>query len=167
MAALAAAAAAAISAEAASLPGGWDMGEPMGGESRGRLRGGGCELLVLLPTPLASCRCCTRSLQYHLFLTSLAERRSNALAIFDHGIVALGPFLRPKISSTMIERVRSSCSVHFILLTAGFTWLCHLRAHARRRGGWAKGRLDNAQCASVAGGGRVEGEAGLRRAAGV
>ena len=154
MAALAAAAAAAISAEAASLPGGWDIGEPMGGESRGRLRGGGCELLVLLPTPLASCRCCTRTLQYQRFLTSLAERRSNAGAIFDHGIGASGSFVRwgpSKKSSTMIERVRSSCSVHFILLRAGSTWLCHLRAHARRRGGWAKGRLDNAQCASVAG----------------
>ena len=57
----------------------------------------------------------------------------------------MGP-LRPKKSFMTIERCRSSCSVQSFLLRAGFTWLCHLRAHARRRGGWAEGRLDNAQC---------------------
>eukprot|EP00964_Phaeocystis_antarctica_P019552 scaffold10794_cov66-Phaeocystis_antarctica.AAC.3 len=67
------AATAATSAEVGSLPGGWGVGKPMGGESRGWLREGGCVLLVLLPTPLASCRCCMRTLEFQVFLTSLSE----------------------------------------------------------------------------------------------
>ena len=64
VAALAAAAAAATSAEAGSLPGGWGVGKPMGGGSRGWLRGGRCVLLVLLPTSLAACRRCLRTLEF-------------------------------------------------------------------------------------------------------
>ena len=56
------AAAATTSAEVGSLPGGWGMGKPMGGESRGRLRG--VPVLLLLPTPFASCRCFMRTLEF-------------------------------------------------------------------------------------------------------
>ena len=75
----------------------------------------------------SSFRCCRRMrriLEFQRFLIALSVRPGSILARLTHLV---------PISCTSATSSWSSSSVHSSLLTEGHTWLCHLRAHARRK----------------------------------